>query len=525
MRARLWFVIVLAGLVYCLWPNRAYSFDELSYAQMIERGDLLHPHHLLYNVPGWAVWKALHLLYPVRAVYVLQTLNALGAVLGLYLFQRLTVRLGLSAGAALWSTALLACSYSWWYFAIASETYILPVVALLLGLNLTERMWGPQGQGRRGTRAQLALRCILLATPFTAAACLHQTHALALLVLGAWLRFRRAPFRWSAVTLVSVVALTAAAYQTAYSLHGGKGGFSGMLQWAVSYAREPEFKGAYGLPVSTRNLTLAPKSWGGVISDEHGALAGRIIFVEGLLALSAVFAWFKRRGAADRRALPIGPLLVWLLAYGGFAFWWEPGNMEFLVPLGPAFILLVAAIHQSRLRGQDNRLLGGLATATVLFVLAVNFRHIYHMHRAPHYGERERLVLSVVRPEDVVVLEDWCSPYYTYFGHRSIQALRSLRWAMRYGTGTIGDYVQALAAQIDAHLQAGRCVYAGDLPPLTDNTAGEEVLEAGFPLELWARFSQPARAMTLEDLQSFYRRYEIDLQTTSLGQIGRLRLR
>ncbi|HEY3329540.1 MAG TPA: hypothetical protein VGK19_05925 [Capsulimonadaceae bacterium] len=82
-------LIVAFTALYMVTQARYYTFDAVSYAHSIYRYDsvgdlyaLFHPHHLLFNLTGWILWKLAHVFgYIGGPLEVLKTMNAvLGAV-------------------------------------------------------------------------------------------------------------------------------------------------------------------------------------------------------------------------------------------------------------------------------------------------------------------------------------------------------------------------------------------------------------------------------------------------------------
>src|SRR6266496_2897220 len=80
---------LLIGLValgiYLLVPTKEFYWDGVGFSLTIESskvslGTLFQPNHLIYNLMGYGVWRALSSIgIEVRALFLLQTLNALFA--------------------------------------------------------------------------------------------------------------------------------------------------------------------------------------------------------------------------------------------------------------------------------------------------------------------------------------------------------------------------------------------------------------------------------------------------------------
>lgn len=119
-------------------PTKEYYWDGIGFALPIEgahdkTASLFQPNHLVYNLVGYFVWKALALLHvSVRALYVLQALNAVVAATTVFLVWHILLAITQSSRRATTLAALFAFSSTWWKFATDADAYIPFVLFLVL---------------------------------------------------------------------------------------------------------------------------------------------------------------------------------------------------------------------------------------------------------------------------------------------------------------------------------------------------------------------------------------------------------
>ncbi len=149
-------------------------------------------------------------------------------------------------------------------------------------------------------------------------------------------------------------------------------------------------------------------------------------------ALAALFAgtlvWLTIMGLrhwpeqARRQGVFLAGMALLILVYGGFALWWNPGDVEFLLPLLVpiwaffAVFLLQPAWPQS----QANRGRGTIATTILLLVIIAN-------NFAGRIGPNSRIannrlydnagqLVRHIQPSDLLVLDTFSwDPYVRYF--------------------------------------------------------------------------------------------------------------
>ena len=392
--------------------------------------------------------------------------------------------------------------------------------------------------------------------PFAAAALLHQTHVLFWPALLIWFGCRRAGWRNAATTALSYAGVTLAAYLVACHVERGSWSLAALQDWSLAYAHNQDFVRAYGLPLAWSNVSQAVRTWLTVITADRSPGLRVLLILEAVLLVYCATRWARSREPGPKRmqlflsgtgvillfavcgvegglaglalrALihrpaahsergPNAPFLAaWLLCYAGFAFWWQPNDIEFLVPLAPALLLLaVCALLLPRRRPSSQRawrVLGGLA---LLNVFATNLdQRILPLYRARGYADVDRLILAVAGIDDVVVVRTPLSLYIPYFYGRPVVNLNGAFWGRTFAAGGLRAYLVGVAEKIDAYRAAGRTVYVLDYP-----------FEAGPPLARKLEIRDiPVQAMTDSDIVDFYSRYELEFIQRPEGTIARIK--
>ena len=137
-------LVMFAGIffAYLLLLTKNYYWDGIFFAQTIEDAtyldpQLLHPNHLIYNLPGYLFYRAARSLgLQVRAVEVLQILNCFIGTLSAYVLFRILIKCFKSVYLSAVLTLLFAFSATWWKFSTDADSYIPSVLFLLISFYL-----------------------------------------------------------------------------------------------------------------------------------------------------------------------------------------------------------------------------------------------------------------------------------------------------------------------------------------------------------------------------------------------------
>lgn len=131
---------ILAALALFL-PNQNHSADAWDYAAGLQHGfDLFEPHHLLHNIPAWLVQQVfIATNIKVEAMALMCLLNALYGVFVLQLLAAIFKRRGFTNQQIMPFILLAGASWGMLRFTSENETYVLPILFSLLGVNALEK--------------------------------------------------------------------------------------------------------------------------------------------------------------------------------------------------------------------------------------------------------------------------------------------------------------------------------------------------------------------------------------------------
>ena len=351
---------LLACVYYLAFQSHRLGFDALDYAYGVKRGhNLFHPHHLLYNAVGRALYVAVSALHPVDALSLLASQNAVvtAASVGLMclLLFRVTQRLSVSIGLCLLFAGLRGVT------AMATSVEVYPATTLfeLCAISL----WLLRPVPSLGTLAAMGICCGLCAL-------FHQTGIFFVLAMayGLWTQDRR-PSR--------VLCFLAAAFAVcggAYLYVGmvvEKRPLGGLWTWVTAYAHSDEYRlGMWGHGLRLQSLPSAAQGLFQVItapyylenlSRQFRPSVWDVVLSLSLLAslglwLSLLVTALRRpkgiasHGAEDLAnthlaAQTLRPLLMlWIGLHAAFTLWWEPGNFEFWLLAAPPTVLLCGSL-------------------------------------------------------------------------------------------------------------------------------------------------------------------------------------
>jgi hypothetical protein len=131
---------ILAALAFFL-PNQNHSADAWDYAAALKHQfDLFETHHLLHNLPAWLVQQVLvSASIKVEPIALMCLLNALYGVFVLQVLVTIFKRRGFSDSQIIPLVLLAGASWGMLRFMSENETYILPILFSLLGVNALEK--------------------------------------------------------------------------------------------------------------------------------------------------------------------------------------------------------------------------------------------------------------------------------------------------------------------------------------------------------------------------------------------------
>jgi hypothetical protein len=334
-----WMIFLASSILYLLSTSHVHTYDGLQYALSVESGrlvELLHPHHLLYNVLAYLLWKPLTLLFAdLRSITIMGLISALAAAGGLSLMWRFWRRSNVPWLPSLAGIVWLGLSYGYWSYAAEVEVYLPACFFMALALDravLVEK----SARGRYVWQLGLTIALMLLFT---------QSAAIYWVGFALWM-WKQREGRWPRLVRYSIASILpvlivylAAAWLVA--------GFSpgAIYSWLTAYAQMGQW--GHWLPgwfatsvagIVTTMMVIPPFATNPAIIQ---AMAGPqwIAWVYlgglGLLVAAAVWGWSLQlhgwRGA-------IVPLWLLIVAHFIFFAWWQPENTEFWI----IFMLLLA---------------------------------------------------------------------------------------------------------------------------------------------------------------------------------------
>lgn len=430
------FIYSIFFLVFALTLTSNFSapHDSIDYLIGFERAEgLLHPHHLLYHITTYGVFKLLQLVLPFAANhYLIEIVNALwgaGAILVVNLFLR--NRFNISPFTAFLGTCLPAFSFGIWFYSTNIEVYMPSLFFLLLILyKITTREFSK-------TTLYVVVFLHILAILF------HQVNFIftPVILWKLWQSRKEIPVTRS----VGIYGLIGGGFVlSAYFLAGWvllkHNSTNDFISWIRGYSSQP----AYWFPLSPQTAVNAAVGFGHALIGAHFVF--KVSFIEDyinskffyhslddetflvrnispsqalfLLILTCFLLLFLLISAGKTirrfkqlytgRKQVIIPLLLAFIIYSGFFFFWMPENLEFwFLQLVIFWLLILAGITttQTTFKLKNNTWI----TAMVLLLSSVNYfgsiRWLQNIDNDYFYAKIET-VRKEARPNDLVILKD-----------------------------------------------------------------------------------------------------------------------
>lgn len=368
-----WIIFFTAFAIYLITGSRIHTYDGLQYAFSVELGtltELLHPHHLLYNVFSFVVWKVLgFFVTDLRALDAMNAISALFGALTLRIIWQFWRRTIVARSLALAGIVFLALSYGFWSYSAETEVYLPACFFIALALDrsvLTEGRPARPWAGQAGWAFAFAVL---------------STQSIVILFPGflLWI-MRQREERWSRTLrfiLISSLPVFVAYVVGALLVAGFN--FSAIYNWFTFYSQI----GQWGHPtiqsplialsaILTSFLAVAPYSTEpSVIQAVVAPVWIPLIFVgfSAVLVLASVWGWCRQLRGWLGSTLP---LFVVILLHLAFFIWWQPENVEFWILLD---ILLVTALLWgiTRLAAPWRKVMFGVLLVTAIGVGTANY--------------------------------------------------------------------------------------------------------------------------------------------------------
>lgn len=468
-------VSALALLLYLPFRSERYDGNGLTEARAVEAGggQLLNPNHLLYRPIGFVVYEAaLARGYQGRAVYLLQVVTALFSAVGVGLCFALCYRLGGSLLAALASTLLLACSWSYWYFS-TDVSYItlsalFAILALQAAIGSRSSFAKPLAAGLFAALATLAWQASIFLLPVVA------------IIVSAppTIRRRREGIRTALIAGLGGASLLGATYAGAWVAVGGQFEPGSFVRWATSYESPLPMWGQWSpdrtVPLAVNAVASWVPVWKGL--GLRDLLAGQprldrflnLVAAACLVALGLVVGYCAHAArASPGRALTPRPvwLLLGYLAFVPFIFWWDPYEPRWFIVPNIFACLSMAIILGARRRDIRPRL---ACLGLVLVIGAANFTSTIYpqsVGSSPGLSLAECFARNTGERDALLSTRWGLDAYLGYFQRRDIISLIDIASKRR----DAGALMSQLEVEIRAVEQRGGRVYMVSLDSVSDD--------------------------------------------------------
>lgn len=489
-------------MLYLSTLVQVHTFDALSYALDVDKKpwqELFHPHHLAYGPLGALVRVLAGALgWSGSAVLPMQLANALAGALGVSLFAALVYALTRRHDLALCGALLLGGSYAYWYYAVEVEVYTIAALFLVLCLWLLVRL----------TRAPDARLCVLLGLAQGLATLFHQTNVLlcvpagvALLLAGgqhAGGRWLFAAKLWLAYLLPLALVVGGSYLVVGFGISDFRS-WQEFMQWNTAYART----GWWGGPLTGSKLVELGRGLAGTLAHPYGAWL--LLFLVGLLVL------YLRRLLLRWRRLVLC-LAAWLVVYGAFFLWWEPGNAEFwIASLPPACLLLLLALEAGGPRWHAGV---WLTLAVALSMLVSNYGAVVARGTGAYTPQRAIAAALAARsaPGDLLLVPDGLQELSLQYYEGRANAL-SLSQVLAESGGDWNAACGRIQGRIEAAMSSGVAVLIADgvLQP-ADGVVHPTLRDAEYGDPLLRRFRLQQR-----EVDACFAPYALDMLPVTLG--------
>jgi len=458
-------------VLYSATRTRFNTFDAVSYANQVERlyprthdpSWLFHPHHLLFNISGYAVRNLLRLFgWHGSVLETFEAINAAFAAFGIAIFFIFLRRKTGSIAIPIASALMLGVTYGYWVAATDGRVNVISAVMLLVSFSLL---------------SPPVRRSYFTAGIVAALGILYHESAVLFVPVGAILSFLaveadtetdiKGRVRNAAIFVVTCLAVVIAAYLIVGIAVLGLHSPHAFRHWATQYAELGwwwDFHILRNLSLDNQALlhAIVVHSRANAIpsSPEWMYRASEIgCVIAGIcLIISTFLLWWKDR------ALVAGCWL-WMLIYAAFFTVWSPGYFIFWIPVVLAATTLTfnglgTAASSSLLRG----FICAMIVAWGLCIGVQNASEGIVPHLEPGGSPFQRVALDIKEhtdPDDIVILTGEgdlaeCEVNIPYFGDREAISLHTM---LARHHDDPRETEAAVQAQIDTAMRSGHGVY------------------------------------------------------------------
>jgi hypothetical protein len=433
-------------VVYGTTLTQVHTYDALCYAGDVDSQpwlNLFHPHHLAYGPMGALVKRvAAWLGYAGRAALPMQLANAFAGALGVVMCYLIGLHITRRPVPSAATAVLLGASYAYWYYAVEVEVYTVAVCLLLVSTwLLLQHLASPDPK-----------LMALIGVAQGLAILFHQTNVL-----------------WCVPLVVAILTPQPSGASVAHRLRGWwcYGIALGMLAVVPYLVVGCVAKGLRNPHDLADWILLYARTgwWGGEITAGKWAQLGAGLSGAILPGRGGLLCWGLLLGVPLVFLRPLwraSPAITaasysWLLVYGGFFLWWEPGNIEFWIASLPP-LLLLALSAMDRLP-----LLGGVASFAACWLLLQNGMAIVARGDPANdfYRKQVKALVKVTDPSDLMLIPNgMLEMYLTYYEQRTNHL--SIHRCMAETGGDWQHAQQNMKQRIDSALETGSAVVISD---------------------------------------------------------------
>ncbi|MCX5782378.1 MAG: hypothetical protein NT145_06710 [Elusimicrobia bacterium] len=497
-------------LLFSIFIIKSYTGDALLYVCAVGSGwKSFHPHHLLFNLTGFLFHKCFRLLgYSGGALYPMQIMNAIFGSLTVYFFYLYAKSFLKDKTIAVLLSFVIVFSYGFWLNVSNPEVYISTLFFIALSLLLTDKMVN--------NPTLLLITCSAISTSLSML--YHQISIFFFFFAIFYILLSKLDLKNKIKTIViySTISfvLTAGVYMFVGYFVEGIRTARDFNYWLTRYAHQGEWgiwHGMSNIKASLKALFHVFYGGGGEEMFLKSLLKGNISF--GNIYLTALFAGMAVSGIVffyfaiknfriicDSLNWKIAAMTLWILMFGAFNTWWDPGNSEFaLFLLFPLILIMGFLIEKISAKEIVKRIFLGIF---VSFLFVFNFfGFIMSETKASSNGMLLITDFLKNRPkENQLILNLGISSYremahYNYFVPYKVDAIY-LSEELKKANNNYAEYFINLKKLVDLNIKKGYKIYV-DSKMLQPSAANIKDLNIRHP------------GLEAKEIASFVERYDL----------------
>jgi len=328
-----WIIPAFFLILYIIFPNNNQGYDSYWYSISVRNGvDLFHPHHLLYNLLGFVIYKMFSFT-GLGSMKILSLFNSLIAASTLMLIYNIVRHRSGRIQAAL-ASILAGSMFTFWYCATSVEVNMIALFFLFLAFYYLI------------VKTDLPLSPWLVYLFLCVGMLFHQHIALAGIPILIYYIIEFKSFGKAIKPAHPGVLAGALIYLVVAIQHAAEKNIVGIYNWATSYAHLGVW-GKFQLSAFRETIWGNLKLFFGGEKIREIFYAGNcdystVIYIASIILVFAGMAYLFIRSLRlliKQRDSAMITLLALIIMYALFAFWWAPSDDGFW--LYPAIILIL----------------------------------------------------------------------------------------------------------------------------------------------------------------------------------------